>query len=122
MESNSRIKGIVRNIAVDFTRDSLEDMCRFYYNAYNRNVEKANRGELEQVAFISMALNIDPAGIYEIDVDGEVYEELVYAPKVVRYILRRTIFNWYEEPEFPITRDSRQAKVTVKQVATRSIF
>ena len=122
MEQNDRIKKIVETIAVSYTRGTLEDVCRFYYDAYNRRVEKAKRGELEQIAFIRMALNIDPAGIYEVSADDTTVLELAYAPKVIYFILHKTIFNWYEEPEYPITRDARQSPVTVKQVVVRSIF
>lgn len=115
------IKKIVEAICCDFNRNTLEDICEFYYRAYNRSVKKAKRGELEQIVYIIMVLNIDPAGIYEIQTANRVIHKSITAAKLIRYILRSTIFNWYEESEYPITRDQWQTRVTVKRIGMRTI-
>lgn len=115
------IKEIVEKICCDFNRNTLENITEFYYHAYNRSVKKAKREEMEQIAYIIMVLNIDPAGIYEIQTMNKVIHKTITAAKTIRYILRSTIFNWYEESEYPITKDQWQSRVIVKRIGTRTI-
>ena len=106
MTDKERIHNIVESICVYACRGSLEDEARPYFEALNRRIEKVPRGELEQYVFAKRALMIEPSGIYKIYVGDDLYKSHTYysAFEVMRYILKRTDFEWAYEPEQPIDK------------------
>ena len=115
------VKTIVEHICCDYTHGTLIDLCRFYYRYFNKNEMKAKRHDLEQLAFIILSLNIDPAGIYEIYTDDKVISDCVLAPKAVDYVFKKTLYSWAEEPEYPVTKDQFQHRVYVRKIATKTL-
>lgn len=110
MTEKERIHQIVESICVHAYRGSLEDEARPYFEALNRRIEKVPRGELEQYVFAKRALMIDPSGIFKIYVGDALYKGHTYysAFEVMRYIMKRTDFEWVNEPEHPIDKSSKQ--------------
>lgn len=106
MTEKERIHKIVEAICIGEVRGTLEDAARAYYEALGRSVEKVPRGELEQYVFVRRALMIDPAGIYKIFIGDDLYKGHTYysAFEVTRYIMKRTNFEMFEEPEHPIDK------------------
>lgn len=108
MTEKERIHRIIEAICVSAYRGSLEDEARPYYEALGRNVTKIPRGELEQYTFAKRALMIAPWDIYHIYVGDDLYKGHQYysAFEVMRYIMKRTDFEWVNEPEYPIDKAS----------------
>ena len=115
------IKKIVEHICCDYTHGTLIDLCGFYYSGMKKDPVKAKRHDLEQLAFIILSLNIDPAGIYEIYTDDTVVFDCALAPKAIDYIFKKTLYFWADEPEYPVTKDSFQRRVYVHKIGTRTI-
>ena len=111
MTEKERIHKIVESICVYSYRGSLEDEARPYFEALNRRIEKVPRGELEQYVFAKRALMIDPSGIFKIYVGDALYKGHTYysAFEVMRFIMKRTEFDWVNEPEYPIDKGTEQA-------------
>ncbi len=110
------VKKIVEHICCDYTRGGLEDLCRPYF----KDVQTAKRSDLEQVAFIIYAQNIDPAHIYRISTETKIIKEFCSAQQAVNYIKRNTIYNWIDEPEYPIERAETQERVKITKVGIRT--
>ena len=115
------IKEIVEHICCDYTQGTLIDLCEFYYKGMKKEPAKSKRYDLEQIAFIILSLNIDPAGIYEIYSDEKVILDCVVAPKAVDFILKKTLYFWADEPEYPVLKDALQQRVYVRKIATKTI-
>ena len=113
---NNKIKRIVEQICVGYTRESLEYRCGFYYELTNRKVSRAKRCDLEQIAFIIMSLSIYHGEKYRVYTASKVIYDAAPSHKVIDYIFRKTIYAWYDEPEYPITRDLTQDRVYVERV------
>lgn len=117
------IKKIVEHICCDYTYGALLDRAKPYVKGLKR-FDKPNpkRSDLEDVVYAITVLQLDPAGIYEIRVfdgidtkcDGKLYR----VSQILDYLKSRTIFNWYDEAEYPITKDQYHNKVIIKQVGT----
>ena len=108
-------------ICLEATRGSLEDMCRFYFGDFGKSVEKAKRGELEEVAYIILTQNIDPAGIYEILAGSRLLKGPLYASQTIKWIRKNTICSWADELDFPELKNAIHEKVWLRQVAVRKI-
>lgn len=111
------INKIVEHICCDYSRGGLEDICRPYF----KDVRKAKRGDLEQVAFIVIAQQIDPAHIYRISTETKVIKEFCSAQQVVNYIRKQTIYNWADGPEYPIERSATQQRVKISKIGVRTV-
>ncbi|MBQ6430813.1 MAG: hypothetical protein IJJ99_02925 [Oscillospiraceae bacterium] len=116
------IKKIVENICCDYTHATLIDLCRFYFTGMKKkDPQKAKRYDLDQIAFIILSLNIDPAGIYAVYTDDRIILECAFAHQTVDYVFKNTLYCWADEPEYPVTKDSLQQRVYVRRIATKTI-
>ena len=115
------IKKLVEHICCDYTHGTLVDLCDFYYIGMKKDPAKAKRYDLEQLAFIILSFNIDPAGIYEIYTDEKVILDCALAYKAIDYIFKKTLYFWADEPEYPVTRDNLQRRVYVRKIATKTL-
>jgi len=111
------VNKIVEHICCDYSRGGLEHICEPYF----KNVRKAKRPDLEQVAFIVIAQNLDPAHIYRISTETKVIKEFCSAQQVVQYIKRQTIYNWYDEPEYPVERNTASQRIKISKVGVRTV-
>lgn len=105
-------KKLVERIACDYSRGSLEQIAK---NAGYKTPQKIDRGKLEHIAYINYTLGDTWSGRYQI-VDAITRDVLVKdcsLKSMIDFIMRRCIYNWFEESEYPILRDSFQHKVYV---------
>ena len=82
MKTPEQIKKIVEHLCCDYTHGTLMELCRFYYEGKKKDLARARRTDLEDIAFIILALGLRSTGKYN-------------------FIRRKTIFRWCEEPVYP---------------------
>ena len=120
----SDIKRIVEKMCCDFTYGSLLECVKPYIKGIRRFEKNSpKRSDLEDAYYAVVVLNLMQSGIYEIHLtdgieercDGKIYT----VQQVLEYIHKKTIFTWYDEMEFPITRDMFQYKVIIKLIGQK---
>lgn len=90
----TQIKAILDYICLYANRDSLESQTAWYYRAIGKNNAgaKASRSVLENIYFISEALNLAKNGIYQLFVGGVRHKQTyLSSAEVVRYVLKNCL-------------------------------
>lgn len=101
MKTPEQIKKIVEHLCCDYTHGTLMDLCRFYYEGKKKDLARARRTDLEDIAFIILALGLRSTGKYNVIAEDTVVKESLSAVQVIDFIRRKTIFRWCEEPVYP---------------------
>jgi hypothetical protein len=116
MEQNPKIiKNFVNWLCCYATRGSLEDIAE---DAGFKNPCKLSRTRLEDIAFVDEMCGDITRERYRIfdDTTGKIIVNDCSKKYMICYILKNCIYNWYEEPQYPVMRDSLQHKVRVESL------
>ena len=100
------VKKVVEWLCCYCTRGTLEDIAQ---NNGFKNVRRMNRSKLESIAYIDSILLAPFEDKYTIAdaMTSEVLVKRCGRKRVVDYVLRECHFNWYDEMERPIHKESR---------------
>lgn len=89
MRTRTMIKSTLNYLFLSATRGSLEQDMRWYYRQLGKDGQetRVNRGTLETLYFLQSVLDIQPADINQILVDGVPHRHLYYsAAEALKFI------------------------------------
>ena len=89
MRTRTMIKSTLNYLFLSATRGSLEQDMRWYYRQLEKDGQetRVNRGTLETLYFLQSVLDIQPADINQILVDGVPHRHLYYsAAEALKFI------------------------------------
>lgn len=107
------IKRIVEWLCCFCTRGSLDEIAR---SVGFKNVHRMSRSKLESIAYIDRVLLVPSEDRYTVtdSLTGEVVVRNCGKKQLIDYVLRECHFNWYDEMEKPIHKQSHhELKVSV---------
>ena len=111
------IKLLVEHICCDLDRGFLEDFAKPFTK---KDVRKINRTDLENIYYAVKVLQLRSNCHYQVILKDDISETIVAknynANEVLQYILRKTLFWWADEPEYPLTREVNKRRVIVREI------